>query len=105
MSETKENGRIVVHVDKDIEDLIPEYLELTKNDVATMRGALARSDFATLRSIGHTMKGSGGAYGFDSLTSIGGTIETLAKGGVGEELGKRIAELETYLDSVDIVFE
>jgi len=35
---------IVVHVDQDLQDLIPEFLDNRRGDVAAIRGALATGD-------------------------------------------------------------
>jgi HPt (histidine-containing phosphotransfer) domain-containing protein len=54
---------IVIHADKDLEDLIPEFLDNRRSDVESIRGALANDDYETIRVLGHSMKGSGGGYG------------------------------------------
>jgi DNA-binding NarL/FixJ family response regulator len=58
----------VVKIDRDLEDLIPGYLEKRLADVTSIREAAGKNDFEMIRVLGHTMKGSGGGYGFDRIT-------------------------------------
>ena len=58
-------------MDEDLGDLIPGYLENRKKDVVEILNCLNRRDYETIRSLGHKMKGSGGGYGFDTITEIG----------------------------------
>ncbi len=37
-----------------------------------------RGDYATIRTLGHQMAGTGGGYGFDPITEIGGALEESA---------------------------
>ena len=67
--EAVRQGKFVVVVDDDLQDLIPDYLEGRRKDIAAIRSALERDDLESIRSIGHKMKGSGGGYGFDRLLS------------------------------------
>jgi HPt (histidine-containing phosphotransfer) domain-containing protein len=97
--------RIIVRVDADLEDLVPEFLENRREDVQTMTGALTRQDFETIRRLGHSMKGAGGGYGFDAITDIGRAIEEAAKAGQTAEIKRRIDELASYLERVDVVYE
>ena len=65
-----EDERIVVRIDKDLEDLIPGYIKNRHNDIESMHTALESGDFENIRILGHSMKGSGGGYGFDEITTI-----------------------------------
>jgi len=97
--------RIVVTVDIDIEDLIPEYMEMTRADLKSLQAALDARQYEIVGRIGHSLKGSGGGYGFDAITEIGGRIEQLAKSGAHDDLALLAGELGSYLDRVEIVFE
>ena len=97
--------RIRVQVDPDLEGLIPTYLANRDRDIASIRQALETGDLEATRIIGHSMKGSGGGYGFDEITAIGRAIEVASKDSDPERVRKATAELEDYLGRVDIVFE
>ncbi len=63
--------KIVVQVDADLEDLIPGYLQNRRQEVDSILQALENQDFEAIRVLGHTMKGTGGGYGFDAITEMG----------------------------------
>ena len=102
-SDAKEAGKIIVHVDEEIEDLIPGFLDNRRKDVNALQEALTNSDYETIRTLGHAMKGAGGGYGFDAITDIGSSLENAAKQKNTEEIRKRINELEDYLERVEVV--
>ena len=98
-------GKITVHVDKDLEDLIPGYLENRQKDIKSILVSLGREDYENIRVIGHSMKGSGGGYGFDAITTMGKSIEEAAKDKNYEAIKQYAYELSLYLESIDIVYE
>lgn len=99
------SDKIIVHVDSDLEELIPGYLDNRRRDVQSMLEALARGDYETIRVLGHSMKGSGGGYGFDPITEIGSCLERAAKARDREGLQKWVGELLSYLDGIEVVYE
>jgi HPt (histidine-containing phosphotransfer) domain-containing protein len=104
MSDETHGQRIVVSVDAELEDLVPGFLENRRSDVAKIRTALLTGDFDVIRVLGHSMKGSGGGYGFDAITTIGRTIEDAAKARDSESIARAVDELFDYLQRVDVVF-
>lgn len=94
----------IVEIDRDLEYLIPEYLEGRRRDVESMRTALADGDFESMRILGHNMKGTGGGYGFDAITVIGGAIQQAAINTDAGELEKLTGELADYLGRIQIRF-
>ena len=99
------DNKIVVSVDADLEELIPGFLENRIKDVQSLREALAEQDVGKIQSIGHSLKGVGGGYGFDALSEIGAAIEAAAK---QQDLGSieaLIVSMADYLERIDIVFE
>ncbi|MCE1274895.1 MAG: Hpt domain-containing protein [Chlorobiaceae bacterium] len=94
----------IVEIDRDLEYLIPEYLEGRRRDVESMRTALADGDFESMRILGHNMKGTGGGYGFDAITDIGGAIQQAAINTDAGELEKLTGELADYLGRIQIRF-
>lgn len=101
----EKNGKIVVNVDSDLEELIPDFMENRLEDIKSLTEALAKKDFETIRILGHSMKGSGGGYGFDEITTIGGFIEKAALEPDIGEIKKRVDELDSYLQRVEVVYE
>lgn len=99
------NDDIIVTIDPDLEELIPGFLENRNKDVQNLKTASAKNDFDVLRSTGHSLKGVGGGYGFTRITEIGADIEASAKMQDIEKINQYIAELEAYLDKIEIRFE
>src|SRR4030042_2523090 len=104
-SALKQDGKIIVHVDPDIADLIPGFLENRHKDIKTMGEALAQGDFDAIRLLGHSMKGAGGSYGFDAITDIGKSLEQAAIAKNFAEIQSLVKELSAYLDGVGVVYE
>ena len=96
---------ILVRADPDLEDLIPGYLRNREEDVKTLTEALERGDYETIRILGHSMKGSGGGYGFAGITDTGRAIEQSAKDMSMEGIRRGIENLVKYLNRVKVVYE
>lgn len=101
----KPGGTIVVRIDPDLKELIPNYLNNRQKDIQAMRAALDKKDFETIRTLGHSMKGSGGGYGFDAISQIGHDLEEAGVEKKPEAIMKSIGELENYLSRVEVVSE
>lgn len=97
--------KIVVQVDADLKDLIPGYLQNRRQDVGAILQALENQDFETIRILGHTMKGTGGGYGFDAITEMGRALETAAKDKKAQAIQQGTAALLDYLQAVEVVFQ
>lgn len=95
--------RIRVAIEPDLVELIPGYLHNRNQDVLRLREAVAEADYDRIRLLGHSMKGSGGGYGFDAITDLGGRIEHAAQGRDEGAILAATAELEDYLRRVEVV--
>ncbi|RMF67291.1 MAG: Hpt domain-containing protein [Calditrichaeota bacterium] len=95
----------VVYVDADLEDLIPEFLENRHADVVMISELLTCGNLGEIQRLGHSMKGSGGGYGFDEITRIGAAIEEAAKATDLEAVRRLNHELSRYLSNVKVVFQ
>ena len=104
MMETRRE-RILIHVDPDLEDLVPLFVANRERDIVTLRDAIARGDLQTVQDIGHSMKGAGGGYGFDRVTDLGDALEIAAKQGNAEPLARLVDELEDYMQRVEVSFD
>jgi len=98
-------GRVVVHIDPDIEDLIPGFLENRQKDITTVTEALRTEDYETIQRMGHTMKGAGGGYGFDEITDIGSRMEAAAQDKDNDAILRQVRALSDYLEHVVIVYD
>jgi len=93
-----------VTVARDLEDLIPAFMNNRRKELDTLRVALAAADFDQLRQLGHRMKGVGNSYGFAHVSTLGKHIEEGARSGDRVALEARIVEYAEYLAKVQIVF-
>lgn len=101
--EAEQQGDIVVYVEPDLEDLIPGYLENRHRDVQEIGRFLLEDNLKEILRLGHSMKGSGGGYGFEGLTQIGGEIEDAARRGDKDIVSALKERLAGYLSRVKVV--
>lgn len=104
MNTSTPEQKLRVQVDSDLEELIPGFLNNRQKDVSQIENLLNAGDFATIKRIGHTMKGACGGYGFDRLSEIGREIEKAAATEDKTEIQKYLREIVTYLKQVEIVY-
>ena len=97
--------RIIVRPPAGIEEAIPLFLESTREDLQALSRFLDGRDYSRIRFIGHDLKGSGGGYGFEPISTIGKSIEEAAKRLDRDEISRQIAVLTNYLDRVDVVLD
>ncbi len=94
----------VAIVDRDIADLVPEFLENRRTDIDDLRRLATEGDFVTMRRLGHSMKGTGTAYGFVDVSELGDIIEVAMDAGDLDRALAAVDALERYLDTVRIEY-
>jgi PAS domain S-box-containing protein len=102
-SSTDAGGRtdpVPLHMDPRLADRIPSYLENCRQNVIVLLDALDRVDFETVTSLGHQMRGSGGAYGFQVITDIGAALQEAAESADDDVSRKWVSELSNYLEGI-----
>jgi CheY-like chemotaxis protein len=100
-AESSRMDPIVLRVKSSLADRIPAYLQNCRRNVVVMLDALDRVDFETVTSLGHQMRGSGGAYGFQAITDIGAAIEEAGESADDGVSRRRVGELSSFLDGID----
>lgn len=96
--------KIIVEVDEDLEDLIPGFLERRQQDLQIFQQALTKKDFTQIKQLAHTLKGTGGGYGFAELSDIGQQIEQAAASGDDAKIDELLLTLAGHLEHVEVVF-
>ncbi|MBM4054107.1 MAG: Hpt domain-containing protein [Planctomycetes bacterium] len=96
---------IIVRIDPDLKEIVPDFIRNRHNDILKINEALKSSDYETIRILGHSMKGSGGGYGFDAISDIGAIIEIAAKNKTPKDIIHQLNTLSSYLRRVKIVYE
>ncbi len=95
----------IVHVDPDLKDLIPDFIQSYHKDVETILDLLGRADFPAIRVMAHSMKGVGAGYGFQRITDIGKEMETAAGAGEGVKIHELAQSLAHYLAKVKVTYD
>jgi len=95
--------RVLVKVDPDLKDLIPEFLRRKREDSTAISEALAAGDFAKIKRLAHNIKGEGGSFGFDPLSEIGAELERSASEANAEASHKLALRLADYLERVEVI--
>jgi hypothetical protein len=98
-----EDAPIPIRVDPEIATLIPGFLANRHKDIVLLLDAVNQGDFETAQILGHSMKGSGGGYGFDGITDIGAEIETAAKQHDAVAIRSQVNALSRYLARVQVM--
>ena len=97
-------SKIIITIDdEDILELIPTYLEGRREELSVLRNAAEQKDFSSVRDIGHKLRGSGGGFGFDRISEIGCDLEASAKALDFPAIIQHIAQLQDYLERVEVV--
>jgi histidine phosphotransfer protein HptB len=96
--------KIIIQVDPDLEELIPGFLENRSADIGKLRTSLEEDDFVNLQSIGHSLKGVGGGYGFDLMSELGAAIESAAKEKDAGKINEKVKQLDDYLQRIEIEY-
>ena len=98
-----ENG-IILYIDQGLEEIVPGFLENRRREVQTLEIALQENNLAQIQIIGHRMRGDGGGYGFDAISTIGVALEQAAAREDRDAIRRRIAELIDFLARVTVVY-
>jgi len=102
---SNENKKNIVHIDADLEEIIPRFMEIRQEDIEQIREALGKGDLEIITRIGHSMKGAGGSYGFDRVSELGAAIEIAGKENKIDEIEGLLDELTRYMENVEIVYD
>lgn len=99
-----DSGKIVVQIDPGLEAIVPGFLANRQRDVATIEASLKQGDLHTIRLLGHRMKGDGGGYGFDRISTIGHHLEEAALMNDRPTVENQVAQLREFLANVTVVY-
>lgn len=95
---------IVVEIDTDLEDLIPEFLDNRHKEIANIAAALDRGDLTALDRLGHNLKGVCGSYGFSEMAELGLLLQESVERHDLEEARRLLARMEDYMQRVRVKF-
>ncbi len=92
----------VVCVSKDLEAPMPLFLSTRQADLARLEKGLADQEFGLIFRTGHSMKGAGGAYGFDAVSRMGDLIERAALMQDDAGIRTQLAALRHYMANLQV---
>jgi HPt (histidine-containing phosphotransfer) domain-containing protein len=101
--ETGNNETVIRSAKLNIAQLRPEYLQNCRQNVIDMLDALERSDFATVTNLGHNLNGSGGMFGFQTITDMGAALQLAAENSDADASRKWVGELSSYLQGIETI--
>ncbi len=96
--------RIIVQIDADLEELVPDLFEEIYEELENMKRALGSGDFNTLHRLGHGLKGAAGNYTFKDLAAHFLQIEKAAKHSDVGAAEIHIGVVEDYLKRIEIKY-
>jgi HPt (histidine-containing phosphotransfer) domain-containing protein len=92
-----------VTVDAEMAELIPPFLDNTRQEIIELAAAVASADREGVRRMGHRIKGACLCYGFDEMGMVAADIESAAESGVDMALiGDQHDRLKTLLETTEI---
>lgn len=94
----------IAYIDKTIEEFIPSFMKDRKKDLEKIKESLEKGDFDEIVEIARIAKDSANGFGFDELTSMALGILNGAKKKDGQKIARWRDEMESYMESVRIVF-
>jgi hypothetical protein len=101
----EKEDEIIVKIDKDIESIVPEYLQNIKDGSKKIPDAIVRKDFDFIYRFGHNMKGTGTSYGFASISEMGKILEQAGTDKNIQVINEEIKKLTEYIEKVHILYE
>lgn len=98
---------IIAYVERDMEEIIPYFIEDSKAEIKGLVTALKSGDYQALKDFGHKIKGSSVtcSEGFREMSDIGLAIEDAAKGRRDlKEIHGLVKRFVDYVNRVKIVY-
>ncbi len=90
----------VVLVDGELLAIIPQFFQNIRDEIEELREEGSGQNMTDLAIFGHSLKGTGAAYGFPCLTDLGKELETVAKAGDFHGASERLEAIISYTETV-----
>ena len=97
-------AKIIAHRDPELRDLIPGYLRNREKDIKTTIQSIETTGFYKIRILAHSMRGSGGGYGFMPTSKIDEALEEASRIKDLKQIKKHLAVLPDFLERVTLVY-
>ncbi len=90
----------LIRQDPSLADIVMEFVDGLQGRIETMQQSLDNSDFDTLRTIAHQLRGSGGGYGYPLITERAHELELHAGSTARAECSAGVAELRKLCERI-----
>lgn len=86
-------------VDHELNELRREFLDEARGKVDEMQAALGNGQsLERLAYLAHQLKGSGGSYGYQSISENAAELEKAIENGGGDDLGRYVSSLRSEIE-------
>ncbi|MEN8906431.1 MAG: Hpt domain-containing protein [Clostridiales bacterium] len=96
-------GKVIINIA--YKDIVPRYIENRIDDIKKLKELLSEKNFKAISSLVHSIKGSGGMYGFDTISFIAKNIEDESRDQNKEEILQYIEVFEKYIKELEIQYK
>ncbi len=103
--EIQSGNKIVLSIDENLKELIPDYLDRKSLEVDSIFELLSKMDGEGIARIGHNMLGTGSPYGFNEISRLGKIIELSAKEQKWDVIHTMATELKQYLQNIELTYK
>lgn len=93
-----------IEIDADLQDLIPQFLENRKKDIASLETLVAQKDLVAIAALAHKIKGAAAGYGFNDLSSMAAEMEKAAKANDASPLPGIASNMKNHFENIEIHF-
>ncbi|ACF14955.1 Hpt protein [Chloroherpeton thalassium ATCC 35110] len=100
----KTHDRYLIYIDQDFSDIVPEFIDSVYENIKEIETALNEKDMESICRIGHNLKGTGGGYGFEQLSTFGSAIEESGKIADINAVSQLVSEISDYLSKIKIQY-
>ena len=83
-SQVEQGKKVIVKVDAEIKDIIPIFFEKLLEEIESALDSLQKDDYESIQIWGHSLKGAGVGYGFDTISEIGKSLDRADRAALGQ---------------------
>lgn len=99
------SDKIKVLIDKDIEEIVPMFLENREKDLIEIQNHLNDNNLGAIEVIAHKLAGNAGSYGFTDMGLIGARMEASCQASKADEVTALYEEYKNYLSQLEVEYK
>lgn len=96
---------IIVRLDPSIRELVPKFIKVSRERTDALRSHLVGGALDQVVELAHTLKGGGGAYGFEELSRLAAELERAARAGNVKQSECLAESMAQYLSRIQPVYD